>query len=197
MKAYLIYILVILFALTGCTSSSSDNESDRVVLMKDIQPYMQQWDDNKEQITRLSGMEEDLSLLIQALAVQTKIETLPEQLQDDIKDVKYELSPEDAASGAFSAVEKVSVFYGGKLGSYLNQKRAQAQVNAILSQYAQMSSVLRFRLNKKEKGTLTLYDLIAGPVMSLQEAKQLCVFFNQIGQTCMPSKFVGEPIKAI
>ncbi len=55
---------------------SADSQSDKLVREK-----VEQWDNNKEQIARLSTMEEDLSLLIQALSAQTDIDAIPEPLK--------------------------------------------------------------------------------------------------------------------
>ena len=77
MKLRLI-ILLIPFALAGCSNQlmSADSQSDKLVREK-----VEQWDNNKEQIARLSTMEEDLSLLIQALSAQTDIDAIPEPLK--------------------------------------------------------------------------------------------------------------------
>ena len=82
MKLRLI-ILLIPFALAGCSNQlmHADSQSDKLVREKDIKPYLEQWDNNKEQIARLSTMEEDLSLLIQALSAQTDIDAIPEPLK--------------------------------------------------------------------------------------------------------------------
>lgn len=162
------------------------------MLMKDIEPYLKQLDTNKESIDRLGAMENDLSFLIQALAMKTDIDTLPQELKEDIKQVKHGSSVNDEHSANLVKNQSTSTFFGAKLGSYLNEKGVKSQVNKINTLYPHVFSVLSFRLKKQVKGELTLYSLIAGPVMNVQEAEKLCVVFNQIGQPCTPDKFVGE-----
>ena len=194
MKLRLI-ILLIPFALAGCSNQlmPADSQSDKLVREKDIKPYLEQWDNNKEQIARLSTMEEDLSLLIQALSAQTDIDTVPEPLKEKVKRVEYgskqslQLSSETAL--ADNTISTNKAIYGVQIGRYLISTGAKRQVQRLKEQYPQLNSILKYRINEQQKESTTFYDVVAGPLKNQQQAAQLCLFFYKIGNKCTLAAF--------
>jgi len=188
-------ILLIPFALAGCSNQlmPADSQSDKLVREKDIKPYLEQWDNNKEQIARLSTMEEDLSLLIQALSAQTDIDTVPEPLKEKVKRVEYgskqslQLSSETAL--ADNTISTNKAIYGVQIGRYLISTGAKRQVQRLKEQYPQLNSILKYRINEQQKESTTFYDVVAGPLKNQQQAAQLCLFFYKIGNKCTLAAF--------
>lgn len=194
MKLRLI-ILLIPFALVGCSNQLmlSNPQSDDLVSKKDIKPYLEQWDNNKEQIARLSTMEEDLSLLIQALSAQTDIDTVPEPMKEKIKRVEYgskqPLQPSSETVLADNTTSTNKAIYGVQIGRYLISTGAKRQVQRLKEQYPQLNSILQYRINEQQKESTTFYDVVAGPLKNQQQAAQLCLFFYKIGNKCTLAAF--------
>ncbi|QBJ63545.1 SPOR domain-containing protein [Pseudoalteromonas sp. DL-6] len=194
MKLRLI-ILLIPFALVGCSNQLmlSNPQSDDLVSKKDIKPYLEQWDNNKEQIARLSTMEEDLSLLIQALSAQTDIDTVPEPMKEKIKRVEYgskqPLQPSSETVLADNTTSTNKAIYGVQIGRYLISTGAKRQVQRLKEQYPQLNSILKYRINEQQKESTTFYDVVAGPLKNQQQAAQLCLFFYKIGNKCTLAAF--------
>ncbi len=194
MKLRLI-ILLIPFALVGCSNQLmlSNPQSDDLVSKKDIKPYLEQWDNNKEQIARLSTMEEDLSLLIQALSAQTDIDTVPEPMKEQVKRIEYgskqTLQPSSETVLADNTTSTNKAIYGVQIGRYLISTGAKRQVQRLKEQYPQLNSILKYRINEQQKESTTFYDVVAGPLKNQQQAAQLCLFFYKIGNKCTLAAF--------
>ncbi|WP_240701998.1 SPOR domain-containing protein [Pseudoalteromonas sp. DL-6] len=171
----------------------SNPQSDDLVSKKDIKPYLEQWDNNKEQIARLSTMEEDLSLLIQALSAQTDIDTVPEPMKEKIKRVEYgskqPLQPSSETVLADNTTSTNKAIYGVQIGRYLISTGAKRQVQRLKEQYPQLNSILKYRINEQQKESTTFYDVVAGPLKNQQQAAQLCLFFYKIGNKCTLAAF--------
>ena len=194
MKLYLITLLIP-FALAGCSNQlmPSDSQSDKLVREKDIKPYLEQWDNNKEQIARLSTMEEDLSLLIQALSAQTDIDTVPEPMKEKVKRVEYgskqSLQPSSETALADNTTSTNKAMYGVQIGRYLISNGAKRQVERLKEQYPQLNSILQYRINEQQKESTTFYSVVAGPLKNQQQAAQLCLFFYKMGNKCTLAAF--------
>ncbi|MDX1726696.1 MAG: SPOR domain-containing protein [Pseudoalteromonas tetraodonis] len=194
MKLHLITLLIP-FALAGCSNQLmlSTPQSDDLVSKKDIKPYLEQWDNNKEQIARLSTMEEDLSLLIQALSAQTDIDTVPEPMKEKIKRVEYgskqSLQPSSETVLADNTTSTNKAIYGVQIGRYLISNGAKRQVQRLKEQYPQLNSILKYRINEQQKESTTFYSVVAGPLKNQQQAAQLCLFFYKMGNKCTLAAF--------
>ena len=194
MKLYLITLLIP-FALAGCSNQLmlSTPQSDDLVSKKDIKPYLEQWDNNKEQIARLSTMEEDLSLLIQALSAQTDIDTVPEPMKEKVKRVEYgskqSLQPSSETALADNTTSTNKAMYGVQIGRYLISNGAKRQVERLKEQYPQLNSILQYRINEQQKESSTFYSVVAGPLKNQQQAAQLCLFFYKMGNKCTLAAF--------
>lgn len=194
MKLRLI-ILLIPFALVGCSNQLmlSNPQSDDLVSKKDIKPYLEQWDNNKEQIARLSTMEEELSLLIQALSAQTDIDTVPEPMKEQVKRIEYgskqTLQPSSETALVNNSASINKAIYGVQIGRYLISTGAKRQVQRLKEQYPQLNSILKYRINEQQKESTTFYDVVAGPLKNQQQAALLCLFFYKIGNKCTLAAF--------
>lgn len=194
MKLHLITLLIP-FALAGCSNQLmlSTPQSDDLVSKKDIKPYLEQWDNNKEQIARLSTMEEDLSLLIQALSAQTDIDTVPEPMKEKIKRVEYgskqSLQPSSETVLADNTTSTNKAIYGVQIGRYLISNGAKRQVQRLKEQYPQLNSILQYRIDEQQKESTTFYSVVAGPLKNQQQAAQLCLFFYKMGNKCTLAAF--------
>lgn len=197
MKLHLITLLIP-FALAGCSNQlmSTDPQSDKLVREKDIKPYLEQWDNNKEQIARLSTMEEDLSLLIQALSAQTDIDTVPEPMKEKVKRVEYgskqSLQPSSETALADNTTSTNEAMYGVQIGRYLISNGAKRQVEQLKKQYPQLNSILQYRINEQQKESTIFYSVVAGPLKNQQQAAQLCLFFYKMGNKCTLAAFSKE-----
>lgn len=197
MKLHLITLLIP-FALAGCSNQlmSTDPQSDKLVREKDIKPYLEQWDNNKEQIARLSTMEEDLSLLIQALSAQTDIDTVPEPMKEKVKRVEYgskqSLQPSSETALAENTTSTNEAMYGVQIGRYLISNGAKRQVEQLKKQYPQLNSILQYRINEQQKESTIFYSVVAGPLKNQQQAAQLCLFFYRMGNKCTLASFLEE-----
>lgn len=184
--------LIILLTLAGCTSKTPEHsENDSLVRVEDIQPYIEQWDSNKEQIARLSAMEEDLSLLIQALALQTDIDNLPEAMKEQVMLVEHGTKQHQKAQQ--TPVQNVKnnekPLYGVLIGRYLILQSAKSQMRKLEMQYPKLNEVIKYQVNEQQKESVTFYNLIAGPLQNQQQAAQLCLFFYNTGKTCSLTTF--------
>ena len=193
LKHFILYVGLAL-SLMGCSSQNTDtNQLDDMVRMQEIKPYLEQWDSSKEKINRLSDIEEDLLMLIQALSAQTDIDSVPEPLKDDVKYIKY--GSENIAHIATESIESKSIIdakkisYSVQIARYMNSKRAEAQVQRLQQQYPQLSAVLQYQINAQTKDSVTLYNLVAGPVQTQKQAAQLCMFFFRLGNKCKLTTF--------
>lgn len=193
LKHFILYVGLAL-SLMGCSSQNADtNQLDDMVRMQEIKPYLEQWDSSKEKINRLSDIEEDLLMLIQALSAQTDIDAVPESLKDDVKYIKYgseniaQIATESIESKSITDAKKIS--YSVQIARYMNAKRAEAQVQRLQQQYPQLSAILQYQINAKTKNSVTLYNLVAGPVQTQKQAAQLCMFFSRQGNKCKLTTF--------
>ena len=57
--------------------------------MEEIKPYLEQSDANKDKINRLSEIESELLMLVQALSLQVDLETVLEDMRTDVKLVEH------------------------------------------------------------------------------------------------------------
>lgn len=188
-------ILFLLLMLAACSNQQApvSSPNEKFVLVEDIKPYLEQWDNSKEKIASLSDMEEDLLLLIQALSAQTDIDAVPEPLKGDVKQIKYgsenkaSLSAESTESKSIIDSKKIS--YTIQIARYMSAKRAEAQVQRLQEQYPQLSTILHYQINAQTKNSVTLYNLVAGPVETQKQAAQLCMFFSRLGNKCKLATF--------
>ncbi|MEL0640629.1 SPOR domain-containing protein [Pseudoalteromonas aliena] len=188
-------ILLMLCMLVACSNQQTPLtvQSDKLVREKDIKPYLELWDNNKEQIARLSTMEEDLSLLIQALSAQTDIDTVPDVMKEQVKDVRYgskkssQYFPKTTLSNNIASVN--TVIYGVQIGRYLVSNGAKRQVQRLKEQYPQLNGILQYRINEQQEESTTFYSVVAGPLKNQQQAAQLCLFFYKIGKKCTLAAF--------
>lgn len=191
-------LLLVPFTLVGCSNQlvSLQSQSDKLVREKDIKPYLEQWDNSKEQIARLSTMEEDLSLLIQALSAQTDIDTVPEPMKEQVKRVEYgakqSLKPSSETTLANNTTSAHKAMYGVQIGRYLISNGAKRQVQRLKEQYPQLNSILQYRINEQEKESTTFYNVVAGPLKNQQQAAQLCLFFHKMGNKCTLAVFTED-----
>lgn len=189
MRIYTILLLT-LFVLVGCSNQfkNSASQSSTLVHKDDIKPYLEQWDNHKEQITRLSMMEEDLSLLIQALSAQTKLDTVPDSMKEGVEFIEYgskqPLQPTTSIVQPNKVVNLAEPIYVVQIGRYMIEQGAENQIQRLKEQYPQLSTILQYSIKKQTKQSSTFYNVLAGPLESQQQAAQLCLFFYKIGNTC-------------
>ena len=181
--------------LVACSNQQTPltPQSDKLVREKDIKPYLDLWDNNKDKIVRLSTMEEDLSLLIQALSAQTDIDTMPDAMKEQVKHVRYgskessQSFPKTALSNNIASVN--TAIYAVRIGRYLISNGAKRQVQRLKEQYPQLNSILQYRINEQKKESTTFYSVVAGPLKNQQQAAQLCLLFYRMGNKCTLATF--------
>ncbi|GAB0110331.1 hypothetical protein PA7559_15990 [Pseudoalteromonas distincta] len=171
------------------------SQRDDMVRMEEIKPYLEQWDNNKKQIERLTTMEEDLSLLIQALSLQADIDTVPESMKDELVQVEHgsnqpqEMQQATQKNTMTENVNADTTVYGVQIGRYLVPQSAKSQMLRLKEQYPKLNEVIQYRIDQQQKQSVTFYNLIAGPLKNQLQAAKLCIFFNKIGNTCTLSSF--------
>lgn len=186
---FLVFGFVI--SLSSCSSQNLDTlQLNDMVRMEQIKPYLEQWDNNKKQIEHLSAMEEDLSLLIQALSLQTDIDTIPESMKEELVQVEHGSKQPQATQNTMTEnVNADTTVYGVQIGRYLVSQSAKSQMLRLKEQYPKLNEVIQYRIDEQQKQSVTFYNLIAGPLKNQQQAARLCMFFNKIGNTCTLSSF--------
>lgn len=181
-----LFTFVILFTLVGCSNTLPTlAHTDTLVRTKDIQPYIEQWDNNKEHIARLSTMEQDLTLLIQALALQTNIDTAPATLKTQLK------SEEHGSKNPPPLIKKPNktTHYGINIGRYIIEQGAQTQAERLKRQYPTLNNIVQYQVQAQNTQATTMYNLVAGPLKNQRQAAQLCLFFKKQGNNCTLATF--------
>jgi len=187
--SYICYFIVGILCLQGC-STSEQAADEQFVKNSDIQPYIEQWESNKDSIERLSTMEADLSLLIQALAVQTDLKSLPEDMQEKLTYEEHGNKPEPSSGASLHAPhETINKFFGVKFSRYLIEKGALNQLKDLKSRYEELFNVLQSRIYKQEQDGRIFYNLIIGPVKNPEQANQLCIIMQVGGNKCSIVEF--------
>lgn len=182
--SYILYLFFSVILLQGCSSPEQASDA-QFVRTADIQPYMEQWDSNKERLARLSTMEEDLSMLIQALAMQTDINTLPKEMRVKLTHEKHGSSLDKHQLNKPQATfETEKIVFAVKLSRFLVETGAQSQLNDLKKSFAQIFNILQYRIETQEIEGTVFYNLVVGPVNNQVQAEQLCTVFKQAGNRC-------------
>lgn len=192
MKIIIFYAFCLFSCVTflqGC-SSADQKDSEQYVKNDDIQAYIEQWESNKDSIERLTTMEADLSLLIQALAVQIDLKSLPEDMQEKLTYEEHGNKPEPSSSASVHTPhETINNFFGVKFSRFLIEKGALNQLKDLKSRYEELFNVLQSRIDKQEQDGRIFYNLIIGPVKNPEQANQLCIIMQVGGNKCSIVEF--------
>lgn len=191
---FILYISLLLLFLGGCSSQTDDvSELDNVVRMEQIKPYLDQWDNNKSKINRLSEIEGDLLMLIKALSMQTNLDTLPDEMRTEVNLVQHSAVEKKTNTLSNTGVieEDIASMYGVKLGSYLKQQSASNTVVKLKQSYPNIFNVFQYRVQTESKSNTQLYKLIAGPFKNKQDAYYFCKIISRINLSCKLSPFEG------
>jgi len=193
LKHFILYVGLAL-SLIGCSSQNANtNQLDDMVRMQEIKPYLEQWDSSKEKINRLSDIEEDLLMLIQALSLQSGLKHLPESMRSAATIVEHGSIDELSKPTHQENVMQAST-YAVQLGSFLKKDFATATSQKLKINHPLIFNSFLYKLNTLKKPNIVLYQLIAGPFKSPQHTKDFCSILSQIDLPCRPTLFEGEDI---
>lgn len=190
--------------LSGCSSINANSVEQQPALISDqqVKEYVQQWHSQQESITRLAAMEEDLQLLIMALASQTDIAENPAVLREDNVTVAHyadKIQTLDTANSSKTVENRPLPLYGNslpgaQLGLYLKPQRVRTQITKLQQQYPQAFSQLDFVMTERQNKGVTMYGLRVGPFQNYNEANVFCSLAQNLGQKCLSAPFVGQPL---
>ncbi|MBG9997760.1 MULTISPECIES: SPOR domain-containing protein [Pseudoalteromonas] len=191
---YFILLFGFVVWLMGCSSQNADTKQlDDMVRMQEIKPYLEQWDNSKDKINRLSDIEEDLLMLIQALSLQSDLKALPESMRTEAIIVEHGSIDEPNKSSHQESVMQVPI-YAVQLGSFLKKELATvASQNLKINDPLIFNSFL-YKVNTLKKPNIVLYQLIAGPFKTPQHTQAFCQILSQIDLPCKPTLFEGEDV---
>ncbi len=193
-RLFLIYILVILVA--GCSNQNTDaTQLNDIVRMEEIKPYLEQSDANKDKINRLSEIESELLMLVQALSLQVDLETVPENMRTDVKLVEHGTSEQNIQKTAqITLTAPQQSAYAVNLGSYLKKDFAILTSQRLQKAYPLIFKAFQYKVNTLSKPNIVLHQLIAGPFNNEQDAIIFCRILFKIDLACKLSPFAGEVI---
>ncbi|ALS32155.1 hypothetical protein PTRA_a0851 [Pseudoalteromonas translucida KMM 520] len=193
-RLFLICILVILVA--GCSNQNTDaTQLNDIVRMEEIKPYLEQWDANKDKITRLSEIESELLMLVQALSLQADLETVPENMRTGVKLVEHGTSEQNIQETAQTTLTTPQQStYAVNLGSYLKKDLAILTSQRLQKAYPLIFKAFQYKVNTLSKPNIVLHQLIAGPFNNKQDAIIFCRILSKIDLACKLSPFAGENV---
>ncbi|NOU50745.1 SPOR domain-containing protein [Pseudoalteromonas sp. JBTF-M23] len=160
-------------ALLGETT----NNTQQPVYRSDIEPYIAQWEENKQSIERLKEMEQDLTLLLQLVASQADLEALPEQLRSDVQRVTHKPQPQQTMLGMQNQVLV-------KLSTFLQKTHAERYITRFTNQYPQLSAVMSYKVAPQTKNGSDFYLVLAGPYKTDDDANKVCFVLHQLNEAC-------------
>lgn len=215
-----------LFALISCSSLAPDSgvvitsgkNSEMQLGEADVVKFVEEWQQAKPGIERLTELEADLAFLIAEVSKMSDLNTAPQRYADDALQPDTDLvengdnvivatmagtsAGESAAATepAASTTEETLVSaapssdYGLHLASFLKPYSAKFGWYLVNKEYPSLFAGLNPKLQLIQKPNQTLYSLRVGPFASEAQAKRACIKLQQRNYRCQPADFSGEPL---
>lgn len=175
---YLCSILGVVL-ITGCISPVSSTikqpNTSEYITRAEITPYLEQWNDKKDSLERLSALEGDLQVLFDALSATVNIAELPESLREELLTVEHK--PHNKSESSSS---KVFV----NLGTYFNASRANSALKNFNIRFPALSDVINIMVDTRRNDKGVRYMLVGRQLPSVRDAEQLCKILRHYDQQC-------------
>lgn len=211
-----------LFALISCSSLAPDSgvvitsgkNSEMQLGEADVVKFVEEWQQAKPGIERLTELKADLAFLIAEVSKMSDLNTAPQRYADDALQPDTTLiehgdnvivanmigASATATEPAASTTEETLVStapssdYGLHLASFLKPYSAKFGWYLINKEYPLLFAGLNPKLQLIQKPNQTLYSLRVGPFASEAQAKWACIKLKQRNYRCQPADFSGEPL---
>ncbi|KAF7774194.1 hypothetical protein PCIT_a0598 [Pseudoalteromonas citrea] len=166
--------------VAGCSRSvplpsQQPTDTSEFITRSEVEPFLTQWNSQKESLDRLAALEGDLKILLELVSKQVNVTELPESLRGEIKQIEHRA--ENHTSGETT---EVSV----KLGTYFNALRADTALKKFNIQFPELASAMNTHIKKINLNQSERHILVGEQLSSMQEAHELCLLLKQLSQRC-------------
>ncbi|MBD1582968.1 SPOR domain-containing protein [Pseudoalteromonas sp. S16_S37] len=175
-KNMIVLFFVVLMPACALLGETPHN-TQQPIYRSDLEPYISQWEENKQSMERLKEMEQDLTLLLQLVASQADLEAPPEQLRSDVQRVTHKAQPQQTV---LDMQNQVFV----KLRTFLQKAPAERYLKSFTNQYPQLSAVMSYKVVPQSKNHSDFYVVLAGPFKTDDDATKVCFVMHQLNEAC-------------
>ncbi|CAH9066155.1 hypothetical protein PSECIP111951_03513 [Pseudoalteromonas holothuriae] len=172
------FVLPLLVGLLNVSCSLVDHNRSKdtqFVTKAEVEPYLTQWQNSQDSITRLGEMESDLALLIRLVASQADLESLPSELRGDLHRVTHAVAEKESDAQPQPFVQ---------LAIFIQKSRADSYLAQFKKRHPKLATVMTYQVSGFTKGNIEYYRALAGPFSYKRDAEKVCYILQAMSQSC-------------